>query len=325
MILATVVAILVVIVVGAWLVLTQPTFSKNVRSTKSVDVDRLQQHVRKFSEEFSPRDYQHVDNLNRCAAYIAQQFSRAGATAVKVQEFTASGRQYSNVRALFGEHKVGTERLIVGAHYDAVENTPGADDNASGVAGLLELATLLGQYPLPGTVELVAYSLEEPPFFATRQMGSAHHAEALAEEETPVSLMISLEMIGYYNDQPGSQDYPMSLLRLFYPGKGNFLAVVGRLDQRQVAKAIKGSMKGTTDLPIYSISAPTMIPGIDFSDHRNYWEYGHAAVMVTDTAFYRNQEYHGRGDTVDRLDYQRMGQAVVAVYEALNRYLLDQQ
>jgi hypothetical protein len=129
--------------------------------------------------------------------------------------------------------------------------------------------------------------------------------------------MMALEMIGYFSSQPGSQSYPIPALRIFYPGKGNFIAVVGRLGQRSIVKKIKGLMKGATDLPVYSINAPLMVPGIDFSDHRNYWTYGYDAAMITDGAFYRNREYHEPGDTADRLNYDLMGNVVIQVFEAV--------
>lgn len=313
------VAVLLCAVAGfSWWFITQPTFQHNTRSTKHIDLQRLEKTVRVLSEEYVPRDYRHPANLNKCAAYIRQHFMDAGADATTYQPFSVGGVEYINIRARFGSG--ATQLLVVGAHYDAFETTPGADDNASGVAGLIELAYLLGQHPVPGSVELVAYSLEEPPFFATQQMGSAYHAAKLFEQGISVSLMISLEMIGYFTDQPGSQSFPYNLLRWFYPDSGNFIAVVGNLAQREVVKTVKASMRGTTDLPVYAISAPAGVPGIDFSDHRNYWPYGYPAVMVTDTGFYRNTAYHGAGDTADRLDYVRMGKVVVGVYETVLKF-----
>ena len=124
-------------------------------------------------------------------------------------------------------------------------------------------------------------------------------------------------MIGYFSNVPDSQSYPVPALKIFYPNKGNFIAIVGRLGQRKIVRKIKGLMKGATDLPVYSVNAPLMVPGIDFSDHRNYWQYGYDAVMITDTAFYRNQEYHKPGDTAEILDYELMGKAVSQVFEAI--------
>ena len=166
-------------------------------------------------------------------------------------------------------------------------------------------------------MELVAYVLEEPPFFRTPLMGSAVHAASLATEKENIAGVIVLEMVGCFSDAKGSQSFPSPLLKLFYPSRGNFIAVIGRWDQGRWVKRVKSGMQGTTDLPVYSLRAPAAIPGVDFSDHINYWPLGLPAVMITDTAFYRNQAYHETGDTAERLDYARMSQVVVAVWGAV--------
>lgn len=308
--------LLIIPIVVAWIIITQPTSAKNTLSDKNVDEERLQKHVWILSEQYSPRDYTHVDKLNDCAAYILGHFKKAGARSTSIQTFLIYGREYKNIIAFFGSQS--QERIVVGAHYDAVEATPGADDNASGVAGLIELAYLLGSSSVQEEIELVAYTLEEPPFFGTNHMGSAYHAELLAEDGISIKLMIALEMIGYFCDQENSQSFPLSILKWFYPNKGNFIIVVGGLAQRQITRTVKIAMKNATELPVYSINAPSLIPGIDFSDHRSYWNYGYNAIMITDTAFYRNKSYHLAGDTADRLDYKRMAQVVVGLYEAVN-------
>ena len=207
---------------------------------------------------------------------------------------------------------------VIGAHYDVCGIQPGADDNASGVAGLLELAVLLGRDPsLPAHFELVAYNLEEPPFFAGPQMGSAVHADALHKRGATLALMLSLEMIGYFRDERGSQSYPAPLLNLLYPSQANFIALVGRWDQRTVVKAFKASCVGTADIPVVSIAAPAALPAIDFSDHRNYWAHGYPALMVTDTSFLRNPNYHKATDSWDTLDYGRMAEVVRMLHAGL--------
>jgi len=226
---------------------------------------------------------------------------------------------YQNVRATFGDSE--GPRLIIGAHYDAHRDTPGADDNASGVAGLIELAYRFGETPPKGTVELVAYTLEEPPFFGSKEMGSYLHARETRSMETEVIGVIVLEMIGYFSDEPGSQDYPSPIFQLIYPNKGNFIGVVGKLEHRAFTKSVKAGMKGATDLPVYSVNAPAAVPGIDYSDHRNYWRFGYEAVMVTNTAFYRNKAYHTPEDTWERLDYERMAKVVIGVESAARKLL----
>ena len=291
------------VIFGVWLYLAQPTFSSNTPTEVPIDTVRLQTVVKKLSIDFHPRSFRNTQNLNATADYIEAHFREAGGQ-VEIQEFSVSGTTFKNVRCFFGSKDA--PRTIIGAHYDSHSQTPGADDNASGVAGLIELAYLFGQNPPEHTIELVAYTLEEPPFFASKKMGSYIHAESISKEGVTLSGVIALEMIGYFTDDFDSQDYPALLFKLIYPNTGNFIAVVGKLDQRSFISSTKIGMKGATDLPVYSIAAPTQVPGIDFSDHRNYWEFGYDAVMITDTAFYRNQEYHKSDDTWDRLNYDKI-------------------
>ena len=304
-----------VILFVIWIYIASPATQRNQKSSLHVDEARLKIHVETLSSRIFPRNYKEIDNLNKCVDYILKNFSQAGA-ATELQEFTVDGKKYFNVIGRFGKDK--TRKVIIGAHYDAVRGTPGADDNASGVAGLIELAYLIGKYGLDIGVELVAYSLEEPPFFGTDEMGSAFHAASISGM-LHIEGVIVLEMIGYYDDHWGSQSYPVALLKMLYPNRGNFIALVGRLNQREFTKKIKAGMNGATDLPVYSINAPEFIPGVDFSDHRNYWTYGFNALMITDTAFYRNKEYHMANDTPDRLDYSRMAKVVVGVFEAIRK------
>ena len=306
--------LLVLPVFSTWILVAQPTFTKNSASQLKLDSSRLKAHVLQLSEIYFPRSYAHTENLDRCAAYILNHFRKAGAD-TSTQEFSVTGRAYQNVIGFFGDPS--GERIVIGAHYDARSKTPGADDNASGVAGLIELAYLIGKEKLNAGIELVAYSLEEPPFFGTEDMGSAQHAKLLHDQKIDVKCMIALEMIGYFSSEPGSQSYPVPVLKIFYPGKGDFIAIVGRLNQRGIVKNIKKFMQGATNLPVYSVNAPTFVSGIDFSDHRNYWKYGYDAVMITDTAFYRNPHYHEPGDTAENLDYELMGKVVIQVFEAV--------
>jgi hypothetical protein len=307
------VLLVLVFVTGCYLI-AQPTMGSNGLSDKTIEAGRLREHVIMMSGTFHPRDWQTPANLDRCADYIAGKLKEAGA-AVEFQEFDAHGRAYRNVIGRFG---VGRERkLIVGAHYDSCSDTPGADDNASGVAGLIELARMIGEDPPDAEVELVAYTLEEPPFFGGPLMGSVIHAASVAGEKERIEGVIVLEMIGYFSDEPGSQSYPHPALKGFYPDRGNFITVVSRWDQGSWIRKLKNSMKGASDLPVYSFRGPESLPGVDFSDHRNYWPHGIPAAMVTNTAFYRNKAYHTANDTADRLDYDRMGMVVVGVYEAI--------
>lgn len=170
---------------------------------------------------------------------------------------------------------------------------------------------------MPAHFELVAYNLEEPPNFAGPHMGSAVHARSLKQENVPVALMLSLEMIGYFQGKRGSQSYPLPLLGLLYPSRGNFIAIVGRWDQRSVVGAFKQACAGAADIPVVSIAAPPFVPVIDFSDHRNYWAEGFPALMITDTSFLRNPHYHQPTDTYETLDYRRRAEVVKLLHAGL--------
>lgn len=295
--------------------IAQPSTRSNTASAKTADSERLRAHVMALSETFHPRDFQHPDNLNRSADYIAEHFKKAGAE-VEMQEFVFENVTYKNVIGRFGVGEA--KKIIIGAHYDSCGHTPGADDNASGVAGLLELALLIGAKQPDAEVELVAYTLEEPPFFGGPDMGSVVHAKSVAAEKKRIVGVIVLEMIGYFSDEPGSQSYPLPLMNTYYPDRGDFITVVSRWNESEWIADLKAGMQGATDLPVYSFRGPMWVAGVDYSDHRNYWPHDIPAAMVTNTAFYRNTTYHTEHDTADRLDYKRMGKVVVAVYEAMS-------
>jgi len=299
-----------------WFWMTQPLFVRRTRrSAGSVpDPLRLEEFVRRIVFDFHPRDFTHPESLSRAARFIGEEMQRAGAE-VSDQLFEAGGGTYRNVIGSFGP-QMG-EVIVVGAHYDTDGEMPGADDNASGVAALLELAGLLASERLSRRVELVAFALEEMPFFGTGAMGSAVHAASLRAAGRRVHAMICLEMLGCFDDRSGSQRFPFSLLRLFYPGRGNFIAVVGNVGGVNIVRRVKRSMRAGSDLPVYSINAPSIVPGVDLSDHQSYWREGFPAVMITDTAFYRNERYHTAADTPETLDYNRMTQVVRGVFRAV--------
>ncbi|PCJ51485.1 MAG: peptidase M28 [Planctomycetota bacterium] len=294
-----------------WLWIAQPSFSSNKPINLTLETEILKKHVKFISVDSFPRHYTKTKNLNKVAKYIQEHFIKFGCE-TSMQKHRTGSRDYFNVIGKINPGK--GHKIIIGAHYDSHRGTPGADDNASGVAGLIELARLLSKAKLSYEIEIVAYSLEEPPFFATDRMGSVFHANDIKAKGEKIDGVIVLEMIGYFSDESWSQSYPMPLLYLMYPTTGNFITVVGNTSQTGFTKEVKIGMQGSTDLPVYSISAPTIIPGIDFSDHRSYWKHDYNAIMITDTAFYRNKEYHKENDTIDRLDFDRMGKVILSIY-----------
>lgn len=276
-----------------------------------VDREALRQRVRDLSTIRPPRNYRNPDALNRAAALIQTWFQAVGLE-TREQTFTVEGTTYRNVITSVRTDR--PERFVVGAHYDVCGDQPGADDNASAVAGLVEIARLVRIHSegLRYQVDFVAYSLEEPPFFGTRHMGSRYHARSLKQAGVPVRGMISLEMIGYFTDAPDTQRFPLGLMRFFYPTAGNFIAVVGNLRSRGLVQEVKGHMRRAS-IGVESLASPAWVPGVGLSDQSSFWKQGYPAVMITDTAFYRNPHYHLPSDTIDTLDFERMGEVVKGV------------
>ncbi|MBI5805315.1 M28 family peptidase [candidate division TA06 bacterium] len=260
------------------------------------------------------RNYANVKVLNQVAEYISRELAMAADT-VCYQTYKANGVEYKNVIGTIGPKDA--PRIIVGAHYDVAGNQPGADDNASGVAGLLELARLLSKDTLKFRMDFVAYTLEEPPFFRTEYMGSYVHAKSLRDSNVQVKGMVCLEMIGYFSDAPGSQTYPLGLLKLFYGGKGDYITVVGKTGSGKFAKQLTKLMKKNSIVKTRSFKGPVKLAGVDFSDHLNYWKLGFDAVMITNTAFYRNRNYHESTDALETLDIKRMTAVVDELYISL--------
>jgi Zn-dependent M28 family amino/carboxypeptidase len=291
--------------------ITQPSFGVRIsRSEAKADPSRLRRDVARLTG-LAPRDSDHPERLDAAAAYLREGFSPTSAR-VFDQTFTIRGRTYRNVVADFGP--TAGPLLVVGAHYDSFGDfgpNPGADDNASGAAGLLELARLLTVRPPSTRVELVAYANEEPPWFGSSAMGSAVHARSLQRQD--VRGMICLEMIGYFTPK---QPAPNLLFRILYPSRGNFIAVVGRWPDRALTREVKRAIQGT-GFPAVSLTAPRDA-GIDASDQRSYWDLGIPAVMVTDTSFVRNPNYHASGDTAASLDYGRMARVVEGMAAAVS-------
>lgn len=273
--------------------------------------------VKYLSHDIGQRSYLNVKKLNTTANYIEDKFRSYGCN-VKSQPFTYQGNTYYNIIAeVKGAQGTKDGILVIGAHYDTVSGTPGADDNASGIAGLLELVRLTALRPLSRTVRFVAFTLEEPPVFMTGHMGSYVYAESVKHERVNVEGMISLEMIGYFCDRKGCQYYPLPFFRWFYPDVGNYIAFVGNLFSKSFTKKIKNAFKKVSSLPVESLNTVSLVPGVNFSDHQSFWRFGYPAFMITDTAFYRNPNYHSPGDTYDTLDYDRMAELVIGLYRAL--------
>lgn len=278
------------------------------------DTTIIKSHLTAITKTGKFRTYKNIDQLNKTADYIKTVFSQYS-DSIFVQEYSVNGKVYKNVICSFGtENK---KRIIVGAHYDVCDNQEGADDNASGVVGLLELSRLLKGQKLNQRIDLVAYSLEEPPYFRTEYMGSYIHAKSLVDNKTEVYGMISLEMIGFFKDEKKSQSYPIGLLSFFYGNKGNFITLVKKFGAGQFTRKFCRKYKSSKSVRTKKFTGTPPLAGIDLSDHLNYWQFGFSALMLTDTSFFRNNNYHEPTDKMETLDINRMAKVIDGVFSAL--------
>ena len=289
----------------------------------NISAEDLKKHVSFLTDIKPARNVDHQESLDLAAAYITKEWTSLGFQ-VEQQKYLVHGKEYKNLIIKVGPDS--THVAVIGAHYDVCGEQSGADDNASGVSGLIELAKLLSQSLSEGRfknqIQLVAYTLEEPPTYGSEKMGSFIHAKSLAEKNVEVDLMLSLEMIGYFSEKPNTQSFPIELLKLHYPTTGNFIALVSNIENRDLVKRVKTSLSRYSKVNVFSINGPNFIPGIDYSDHRSYWKFGYKnAMMLTDTSFYRNSNYHRPTDTVDTLDYPKMAEVISGVYGMLHEII----
>jgi len=269
---------------------------------------RLRETVTSIANE--PRNVAHPAALERAATQIEARL-RALGYAVRPQMFEADGRQVRNIEIVIEPATAGAGTLIVGAHYDSYRDSPGANDNGTGTAAVLELARLLAD--LRGVaairIRLVLFVNEEPPFFKTDRMGSLVYANRLRQSREEVIGMLSLDTLGYYSDAAGSQHYPFPF-NLRYPDRGNFVAFVGSLSSRGLVRRTVKSFRELAPFPSEGGAAPGFIHGIDWSDHWSFEQAGFPALMVTDTATFRFPHYHGTADTAETVDYDRLARVV---------------
>ncbi|WP_242597232.1 M20/M25/M40 family metallo-hydrolase [Billgrantia sulfidoxydans] len=310
---------------GYWLMLSMPggSFRDEPAPLKEEGEalrERLHAHVRILSEEIGERHYWRPDALRAAGDYVERAFEAAGHRPRR-QAVPTGSRTFHNIEVVLPGGLLADEVLVVGAHYDTVRGSPGADDNASGVAVLIELARLLQNAELDRTLRLVAFVNEEIPFFGSRAMGSLYYARQASAEGMDIVGMISLEMLGYFSSEPNSQAYPFPLSH-FYPDRGEFLAFVSNLESRSLLHRTIGAFRRHAEIPSEGLVAPPQLGDIRRSDHWAFWESGVPAIMLTDTANFRNPHYHRPSDTHDRLDYPamaRLTEALVATLEALAR------
>jgi Zn-dependent M28 family amino/carboxypeptidase len=268
----------------------------------------LIRHVSYLAAEIGERNVIAYEPLQKTAQYIEDNLKKFEYE-VKSQEYVVQMRKVRNLIAEIPGRARANEIVVIGAHYDTVYDCPGADDNSSGVAALLELARLLKDSHPARTVRFVAFVNEEPPWFQTDDMGSLVYAEQAHKLKENIVAAISIETIGMYSDAEGSQQYPAGFKSL-YPSKGNFIAFIGNLGSRGLVRDAVHSFRASTKFPSEGSAVPAAIPGVGWSDHWSFWQEGYPAIMVTDTAIFRNPNYHQPTDKPDTLDYDRMARVV---------------
>jgi Zn-dependent M28 family amino/carboxypeptidase len=279
------------------------------------DTRKLHGHVRQLTVDIGSRSVYEYDKLEATKEYIVSRLKAFGYIP-SLQTYTYSGRKYSNVIASIRGAKLPDETVIIGAHYDTVFGTPGADDNASAVATLLEIARALKGFSLDRTLKLIFFVIEEPPVFRSEHMGSYVYAKEAKARNENIKSMISLEMLGYYSNEKDGQTFPFPMMSLIYPSTPNFIAVVGNLSSRNLVRKVKNSLRTGSRIPVETLTAFSFVPGVDFSDHRSFWKMGYPAIMITDTAFYRNPNYHTEADTIDTLDFDNMSDLLRGLIQA---------
>ena len=282
----------------------------------SETAERLRHHLHMLTVTIGERSVYKPENLAKTRSYI-EAFYRDLGLPVESQTYHYQDLEAANVitRIDLGENP--SRLFVLGAHYDSVDGTVGADDNAAAIAVQLETARQLKHIAGAGnakvTVKFVSFALEEPPTYATRHMGSKVYARKARSDGEQIDGMICLEMVGFYCDEPGCQSYPFPLMFMNYPKEGNFIGIVGNSSSRGLTRSLERAFRKNPGLPVVTLTVPLngwVMPSVRLSDHSSFWDENYNAVMVTDSAFYRNPHYHLPSDTMDTLDFRRMAELV---------------
>lgn len=285
--------------------------------------ENLRLHVDRLAGLIGPRILSKPKSIEATIGYIDNQWAEIG-FGVHRETFDAIGDTGTNLIVERTGTKRANEIILLGAHYDTVAMTPGADDNASAVAVLIEVSRLLKDHVGSRTARYVAFACEEPPYFNLDSMGSQHHAREARRRKEQIAAMLCLEMVGYFRSEVGSQLVPPTIpagLHRFFPRRGNFLAAVGNIASWRLAWSFRRGFKGSSRLPLFSIVLPETVSEIRLSDNSSFWDQGYPALMLTDTSFLRNPHYHLTTDLPETLDYDAMTQVTLGVAGAMRRLL----
>jgi hypothetical protein len=275
----------------------------------------LHDHVYKLAGDIGERNIWLPSKLNAAADYIGKTWTDLDYTVLR-QEYDTRGVKSANLEIEIRGKSKADEIILVGAHYDSVSGCPGANDNATGVAALLEISRLLYNREFNKTIRFVAFTNEEPPFFLRSDMGSKVYASRSRKRKENIVAMLALETMGYYSEAPNSQQYPFPF-SFFYPNTANFIGFVGNLNSRQLVRKCLGAFRHHTQFPSEGTAAPGWVTGIGWSDHWSFWRQGYKAIMVTDTALFRYRYYHTQEDTPEKIDYNRLARVTTGLAEVV--------
>lgn len=279
----------------------------------------LKAHITALARTIGERRLGHGESLTQARDYIlsvAREIPNIRGEQIRLEDVPAPGMHAENV--VIDIPGASRDRVIIGAHYDSAVLAPGADDNASGVAATLELVRLLAPAPRNKALRFVLFANEEPPYFQQLGMGSLVHARGCRGRGEQITAMLSLESIGYYSDNAGSQKYPWPV-GLLYPDRGNFLGFVSNLGSRSLLREAIGAFRATTQFPSEGAALPAAIPGVAWSDQWAFWQQGYPAIMVTDTAPFRNPHYHEESDSLATIDFPRLARVTLGLAEVAKR------
>jgi hypothetical protein len=323
------IAVVAVLVLLWWFGMRMPGKNVSKRGPLSPDEvvlrEELRANVQKLSGEIGERNMWHYPQLNAAADFIEESFSRA-ALRTRRDSYEMRGQLCHNIEAEIPGNR--PEIIVIGAHYDSVFGSPGANDNGSGVAAVLALAQRFAARETERspprrtpnkTLRFVAFVNEEPPYFLSGEMGSLVYARRCKQRGDKISAMISLETIGYFSDAPHSQTYPAPGLGVFYPRIGNFIGFVSNVQSRSLLRRVIALFRKHAKIPSEGAALPAFVPGVSWSDQWSFWQQGYPAIMVTDTAPFRYPYYHSSNDTPDKLDYDRFALVVSGMEKVIEQ------
>ncbi len=323
--------LIIAIVFGVWMMMMPPSgpavMTDKLPEYQQMIAEQIKNDVVYLADSIGQRNMHTPGTMEASVEFIKQRFS-SHEFEPKLHQYTLgrgiySGRTATNIIAEITGSDESDEIIIVGAHYDTVPHSPGANDNASGIAVLLALAGELANFKPVRTIRFVAFANEEPPFFQTDDMGSYAYARRSRDQNENIIAMIALDGLGYFDNSPRSQTYPLPGLGFAYPKRAEFIALVTRLSDLSLLKRISAGFKESNLIPSESAALPGFLPGVNWSDHWSFWKQSYSAILITDTLLFRDPDYHSTNDTPERLNYENMARITFSLAKAIQEFDSD--